>query len=386
MKILYICYNNPFGNSGGGTMASHAYLRACCDVADGQLDLICSSALEGTYDGSMNIKKIYYAPDRSKLQRIMSPITGYMNRYVDYVKKILKKHKDLYEIIVFDHSSIAGTLVEYVNKLGLKTVTIHHNYEKEYFEDNYHGIYKAIFLPHVIRWEKLAYRYSSLNLFLTAQDMKTFFNVYGYSNGVNNLIGAYEFYDYTDNSIMNVRSPELPLTFVITGSLCDYQTIDAIKYFFAELYCYLPIGCKVLIAGRNPDIVVQTLCSTHSNVELISNPTNMNSVLANADVYLCTTRLGGGLKLRVMDGLKNGLPVITHSCSSRGFDVFYGLNIFKVFSNPEEFRNSIIEIISDIDKGVMDRLAVKRIYKENFSYDAGLNRMRTIFKQTFDLV
>lgn len=383
MKILYICYNNPFGTSGGGTMASHAYLRACCDVADGQLDLICSSALEGTYDGSMNINKIYYAPDRSRLQKIMSPITGYMNRYVNYTKKFLKQHKHLYDIVVFDHSSIAGTLVKFVNKLGLKTVSIHHNYEKEYFEDNYHGLYKVIFLPHVIRWEKLAYRCSCLNLFLTAQDMKTFSKVYGLSNGINHLIGAYEFHDYISNTTMDVRSPELPLTFAITGSLCDYQTIDAIKYFFEELYSFLPIGCKVLIAGRNPDIVVQTLCSTHSNVELISNPINMNDILTKADVYLCTTRLGGGLKLRVMDGLKNGLPVITHSCSARGFDAFYGFDFFKVFSNPEEFRNAVIEIISDIDKGFMDRFAVKRIYKDNFSYQAGLNRMRIIFKQTF---
>lgn len=385
MKILYICYNNPFGTSGGGTMASHAYLRACSDVADGQLDLICSSALEGAYDGLMNINKIYYAPDRSRLQRIMSPITGYMNRYVDYTKNFLKQHKNSYDIVVFDHSSIAGTLVKFVNKLGLKTVSIHHNYEKEYFKDNYHGLYKIIFLPHVIRWEKLAYRYSSLNLFLTTQDIKTFSKVYGSSNGKKYLIGAFEFSDYVNNSIVNTGLQKRPLTFVITGSLCDYQTVDAIKYFFDELYCFLPIGCKVLIAGRNPDIVVQTLCSTQPNVELIPNPINMNDVLAKADIYLCATRLGGGLKLRVMDGLKNGLPVITHSCSARGFDAFYGLKIFKVFSNQEEFRSAVVEIISDIDKGAIDCLDVKRIYKENFSYSAGLNRMKTIFKQTFDI-
>ena len=77
----------------------------------------------------------------------------------------------------------------------------------------------------------------------------------------------------------------------------------------------------------------------HSNVELIPNPEDMNKVIGSGDIYICPTRVGGGLKLRIMDGLKLGLPVITHDCSSRGYDAFYGTPYLKSFSNKEGFKN-----------------------------------------------
>lgn len=376
MNILYICYHNPFGTKGGGVMASHAYLRACCDIAQGKLDLMCASYIKDFNDNSMNISKVIYVQERPFFKKLMSPITGYMSRYVDFAITYLKKHSDLYDVVIFDHSCIGGPLVRFVNSLGKKTITIHHNYEREYFEDNNSWLRKKFFLRHVIKWEKLAYCNSDLNLFLTSQDKDKFACVYGKSIGKNRVIGVYEFSDYCDISASKSIYFNKQLTFAITGSLSTYQTNDAIQYFFDELYDCLPSDSHVLIAGRNPTDKVISLCAQHSNVTLIPNPDNINDVLADVDIYLCATRIGGGLKLRVMDGLKNGIPVITHVCSARGFDAFYDLDVFKVYSSPEEFKNAVDSIIFNLAHDRFDRNSIKHIYRDNFSYEAGLKRMR----------
>ena len=375
--ILYICYHNPFGTKGGGAMASHAYLRAFTEICDGNLDLVCSSELKDVVSNDIKCRNIYFAPDRTKYKKIASVFTGHMNRYVQMTRRLL--YINNYDTVVFDQSNISGPLVKLANKLGLRTITIHHNYEKEYFSDNNKGLYKILFLRHVVKWEKIAYRNSTLNLFLTMQDLKTFSKVYGNNiGGKCAVIGAFEYGDYVEPRFY--PRPNNQLTFAITGSLGNTQTTDAISYFFTELYLYMPVGCKIIVAGRNPSDKVVELCGEYKNVELIPNPNDMNEIVSQADIYICATRIGGGLKLRVMDGLKNGLPVITHSCSARGFDAFYNQPIFKVFNTPLEFKSHLLELVSLFRDGAIKKESVIAIYKDNFSYTAGVNRLKEIMK------
>ena len=370
-KILYICYHNPFGTKGGGAMASHAYLRAFSELMDGALDLICSSTLQIEDHSDIKCSDIIYVRERNWIRKFSSIFTGYMNRYVPFTKKWISKNHDKYQLVVFDHSNVSGPLVEYVNTYGLKSITIHHNFERDFFKDNNKAIYKFLFLHHVIKWERTAYLKSTLNLFLTMHDMNKFHDIYGIGKGKNDLIGVFEFEDYS-------TPKEYPRcekkTFVITGSLGVPQTIDAITYFFSDLYEYLPLESKVIVAGRKPSQQIVKLCSKHQNVELISDPADMNEIVSQADIYLCATRTGGGLKLRIMDGLKNGLPVITHFCSARGFEIFENEVFFKIYGTPLEFKKSVLELMRLNN----NKKEIQNIYKKHFSYEAGVNRLKKI--------
>jgi len=319
-------------------------------------------------------KNVLYVPERSRIEKWKSVFTGYMNRYVPYTKKWLKEHPQKYDYVVFDHSNISGALVGHVKALGIKTITIHHNYEKEYFSDNNHGLYKLLFLHHVVRWERIAYRYSDLNLFLTRQDMAMFRRVYGLEQGMSFVGGAFEYKNYSAPQVYSRLEKEL--TFVITGSLSNYQTTDAVGYFFSELYRYLPDDCRVIIAGRNPTKKVLDLCGMYKNVRVIPNPVDMDEVVSQADIYICATRIGGGLKLRVMDGLKNGIPVITHACSARGFDAFENEPVFKVFDSPKEFESGLKDLIALCESGNYGKERIKEIYRNHFSFESGLERLK----------
>ena len=380
MKVLYICRHNPFGTSGGGDIASHAFFRAFSDVVNGEIDLICSDKRINETDENIKVSRIYYAPERHLMSKLISPLTGYRNRFITFARNIIANNKKLYDIIVFDHNDIAGPLIGYVKGLGIKVITIHHNYEKEYFSDNSSLINRMLFLHHVIRWERLSYKNSDVNLFLTSQDKEKFQTVYGKSIGQGFVLGAFEYQDYIPTKITNRKETQSYVTFAITGTLASYQTQDAIRYFFSDLYSYLPKDSKIIIAGRDPSIEIINLCKEFDNVHLFANPINMKDIINDADVYVCATRLGGGLKLRVMDGLKNGLPVITHKCSARGFDAFQKTNVFKVFSTPMEFKSAVIEIIEAINGQSMNKIYIQQIYKENFSYEAGLERLKLILK------
>lgn len=379
--ILYICQHDPFATAGGGGMASHAYLRAFADLSKGNIDLMCAETIKkqhSSLDSNILLHNVIYVPDRSGKDKILSFISGHLNRYISFTENYLKLHHQVYKLIVFDHNSIAGPLVGIAKKYGIKTITIHHNYEREYYADNHSAIYRILFLHHVISCERKAYSLSDLNLFLTEQDRNTFKKVYGRSLGTCSVIGVFEFSDNKvteiKDSTINKRIPQL----VITGSLCTAQGVDGIKYFFEELYPRISKDVRIVIAGRKPTNDIVNLCETHKNIFLVPNPENMENIIQNGDIYICPTRVGGGLKLRVMDGLKLGIPVITHHCSARGYDMFEDSPFFKVFSDGNGFESGLNSLLSLYSSGRISKKEVQAKYREYFTYKSGLQRLSKI--------
>lgn len=381
MHFLFITQHNPFAWISGGALASHAFLRAFSDLSEGSITVICADSVQQTpKDPNIHFTSIYYVPKRSLLSRFLSVFTGHLHRYTSFVKSHLKRCQTHYDIIVFDHNCIAGSLVKFCNSLGFRTITIHHNYEVEFYKDNHSGLARALWVPHVLRNERRAYNDSYLNLFLTKYDLETFSRVYGSSKGRNEVLGVFECQDIPKLpcSLAN-HYKEGRLVFAITGSLCTTQGVDGIKFFIQSLIDCLPIESEVIIAGRNPTDEVVSICSSYPQIHLIANPRDMSQVIGNSDIYICPTRLGGGIKLRIMDALRLGIPVISHSCSARGYDSMFNSPLcFRSFNDKKGFRDAVNEFISLARNGFLDRKSIQSYYIEVFSYNSGLNRLKRI--------
>lgn len=92
--------------------------------------------------------------------------------------------------------------------------------------------------------------------------------------------------------------------------------MDINKNYFDIIDSEIP-GFKMLLTGRNPSYEVLDFANNHKgNVEIVANPIDILSVVQKGIIYLCPTDIGGGLKLRVMDGLKSGMPILVHAISA----------------------------------------------------------------------
>lgn len=77
-----------------------------------------------------------------------------------------------------------------------------------------------------------------------------------------------------------------------------------------------------------------------------------------------------------MDGLRLGIPVITHSCSARGYDYFIDKPYFKVFDNCLEFKEKLQELIALVSHNSEFKIECQRLYYSLFSFDAGFKRLK----------
>jgi glycosyltransferase involved in cell wall biosynthesis len=373
MNILFITKHDPFG-IGGGSFASHAYLRAFSEITNGQID-ICLAEHCVVSDDAIRYRNIYRVKKRSIINRCFSLFTGELHRYTTFVEKLLTKQQQ-YDYCVFDHNSISGTLVKFVNKLNINTITIHHNYEPDYFISSTSNLLiKALLLPIVKRIERTAYRHSNFNFFLTQVDLDTFARQYGKVKAVNSVTGCFE---YTGTVINLPANPieRRNISLVISCSLSNNQNRLTLQNFFKNYYSLLPQESKIIIAGKDPSKKIRQLCAHYPNVLLIPNPIDMNEVIRLANIYLCPIEIGGGLKLRIMDGLKNALPILAHKNAARGYDTFLDREWFQVYKDENDFIiafNNLTQLVKH-KKGITSNII--RNYMDSFSLDAGKQRIR----------
>ncbi len=374
MRILFICKDNPFG-VGGGSYATHAYLRAFSDLSKGDIDVFMASYIKE--DPSIPVAHYYRVEPRTLIKRALSLFSGNLHRNVPAVRKHLRQDAH-YDLVVFNNSRVTSGLIRQVKDLGIPVATIHHNMETEFFVDNTPNPFiRHLFTGRIRSAERNAYRLSDFNLFLTKRDEERFNEYYGKSQGKSFCIGVFEFKDIPRLPLK--ESVNDPLIVAITGSLCTVQGIDGVMFFLKELLPCLPKEMRVIISGRSPAKEIYEACKYCDNVEIIPNPSDMERVISKADIYLCPTRLGGGLKLRIMDGLRMGTPVISHVRSARGYEQFVEIGCMAVFNDANDFQEALNYIVEGILTKRVTRSFVRERYDKLFSYEAGYARLKEIF-------
>jgi glycosyltransferase involved in cell wall biosynthesis len=115
-------------------------------------------------------------------------------------------------------------------------------------------------------------------------------------------------------------------------------------------------------------------CNASENIRLIPDPPDIMEIVSGADVYICPVDKGSGLKIRIMDGLKSGLPVLTHEVSSRGYEYFVETGAVHVYSSVPTFTASLKMIL---DKKDNRRERIDQ-FREYFSEENGAARLKSI--------
>ncbi len=165
----------------------------------------------------------------------------------------------------------------------------------------------------------------------------------------------------------------------------SYQTEISLIPFLKEYYPILlrefP-NSRLIVAGKNPSERLLEVCEYYKNISVIPNPPIMEDVIKDADVYICPTFVGGGLKLRIMDGLKLGLLVLTHEVSARGYEIFHDKGIVRIFKNKESFLFKIKEMKTLLASNSLERKRNQDIYQRHFSFESGLERIDKILKES----
>jgi len=373
-RILFISTTDINRKDGGG-LGQKAYYSSLNNIYPGKVDIIMPE--EYVDDRYPNAKGV---PGRNIVKSILS---GSIHRYKAYVNHFLIQNKKTYELCVISGGLYAGDMMDMIHNHGLKIIVIHINFEREYQLGN-----KSLWTLwghcpfFVIQNERNAYLKADCNCFMSVEDQKSFMKYYGQVDVPSVIVGAYEYEKFPDDIFLPENSL-LHKRIAITGSLNTVQTVVGINDFRKNYYGIFRKICPdwtLLIAGRNPSTDIVDFKEEYTdNIELIPNPREMKGIIQNAYIYMCPTNVGGGIKLRVMDGLKNGRPILVHEVSARGYEPLFGYSFFQVYNDKQSFEKGLGYLVDYIDKGFNPN-NIYNVYQKYYSFDAGTQHFKEAIK------
>lgn len=377
MRVLIIT-NHYMDDNNGGANNSKAYIRALSELYSDCTLLYPrreNDISKCFIPNGVNAIPVY--DNRSRIKKGFDIYRGILTRLPLFVKKHLQNN--IYDIIVVDHSVVASGIISALNKTEAKIITIHHNDEKQYLRDNKPGfLYRWPQFFFAIKAEKDSLRSSDLNISLTDHDSMVF-RERVHSNRV--LICSVGTFQYEDipSCLSKIRKNEYH-SFAITGSLDFPQSIAPVVSFIKRYYPLLVEripNVKLIVAGRNPTNEVEKVCAAWDSIELIPNPKDMQDILKDTDVYVCPIDMGSGVKLRVMDGLRQGLPILAHDISVNGYEqIVKDGNMFG-YHDESSFKDALEQLLHS-------RKTSQDVYDSFYSYysfEAGKNRLAKVLTQ-----
>lgn len=375
-KVLIVTHHYLNGN-GGGVFASRAYINALAEIYSDVTLLYPVKEGHPIEHINKKVKAIPVKYDVPKITKLWHVLIGQSHRYLDVFEKTLSK--DNYDTVVFDTSNVTWKLIDIAHKHHAKVITIHHNFQMEYDRDNSNVLLRPIILHWTKCRERESVLKSDLNLTITKQDkelLQTFYD--RESKSRIEVLGCFEYEESTYRIINEDYSSKSNSNFVITGNLSAVQTEKSLLPWLNDYYPILKElvpDATLTIAGKNPSAHIISLCRV-LGITIIPSPESITPIMEKADYYICPTCLGGGLKLRVMDGLRHGLPVLSHSVSARGYDVFKDNGVLFSYEDKASFAEAIKEIteIKKTEEGIAN------LYSNEFAFEVGVARLENILR------
>jgi glycosyltransferase involved in cell wall biosynthesis len=370
MKLLYITYHYIDGY-GGGVIGTKAYINAFAELSD-EITLLYpvkgNSVVEGL---NPKVKATPLRNDRSRFKKGLDLLTGRSNPF-----RLLTNYADKqrFDTVVFDTCMVSHGLIGHFKRQGIRIITVHHNYQYEFFRDNSKALLRLPTLFWVRRFEREAVRMSDLNITLTEEDLQSLKKYYGTGTERFEAVGSFEDTRQSHPVYPSVDEPR----FLITGGLNDMQTEKSLLFWIEH---YFPIlkeqfpAASLTIAGRSPSNKLLDLAARHG-IRVIPSPESMEPILAAAKYYICPTFLGSGKKMRILDGLSHGLPVICHSVSARGYGSFVKSGAVLEYNDLASFRLAL-QKLKNLD---LDREDTIRLYENELAFDRGKERLANALK------
>lgn len=383
-QILFISTANLHVRN-GGALATLAYYNAFRHLYGNKVDLVLPAEYcHGSYADAIPV------PRRDRLVTYLRFFKGRFHRYRDFLCDYLQRNCGRYDLVVINGGFYAGDMMDMFHALEIKVIVIHHNYEPEYHLDNrtlptFWGLTSYF----VAKNERNAYTKADLNVFLTQSDIILHRQHYGNGKKQPFLLGVFEptHQDVFPGEKTHLEKSDIH-TIVITGSMNSVQTIRGVMDFKTN---YFPIvrrilpNWKIIIAGRNPHQSILKFAEDNADsVQVIPNPEDMDAVIARGPIFLCPTHVGGGLKLRIMDGLRGGLAVLTHEVSARGYDMFFNQPFFQVYADKKSFERGLSALSNIVCNDERYSEKICGLYRSVFSFEAGCMRVKEMVETLYN--
>ena len=371
MSALFISFHLRRGSS-GGAIAARGFESVSRAVLGGALCSIFQDDVTGEYDADGVCVRVSRRSSIAMAWRLV--VQGDLGRHrfrFDGRKLAGTSARRVAVVDGVGHASVLPAL----RKEFSPVLVIHQNFEPDYYADSHEGKWsKRLWVRAGRRAEALAACHADFHFFVTREDMGRF--QLAFSDTVDScaVLGVQE---ESVPFAMAERPDDPRIRVLITGGMGDRKGVvgllDLLKMVSNERDELLG-SFHFIVAGRNPPPAVKGLADGDL-IELHEDVPDIGTIARTCDLYLNPNYTGSGIKVRNLDGLRNGLPVLCRIENSAGFRELPG-DVFQTFRSTAE-GIGLLKAMHLKDLTVEGpRRKAWQAYVDHFSVEVGARRFR----------
>ena len=178
-------------------------------------------------------------------------------------------------------------------------------------------------------------------------------------------------------------SPLPPRSLIFTGKMDFRPNVDAVLWFCQEV---LPLVRRKLpdvrfyIVGQSPHRRVLRLADDPA-VTITGYVDDARSYIASACVYVVPLRIGGGTRLKVLEAMAMGKPIVSTSLGCEGFEGLVPGRELSLADTPEEFAQRVIELLDDASRRERLGRAARRFVEERYDWRLIVPKLEQIYEK-----
>ncbi len=131
------------------------------------------------------------------------------------------------------------------------------------------------------------------------------------------------------------------------GRLDQLANKGAIAYFFTSIWPELSGRMKNLeidVVGKNPPAWLRELSQRDPHVHVPGFVDDVRPYFQKATIFVCPITDGGGTRLKILDALAMGMPVVSTTFAASGLSLSHGKHVF-LADTAADFVSAILQLL-----------------------------------------
>ncbi len=167
------------------------------------------------------------------------------------------------------------------------------------------------------------------------------------------------------------------------GTMYWPPNIDGMLWFIREIYPSVRARrpeVKFDLIGSRPPQELVALKSEVAGLNVTGYVADLHPFLAQCGVFIVPLRAGGGMRVKILEALARGLPVVTTSLGCEGIAVRHGEHVL-IADTPEAFADAVVAVLAD--PALASRLGVsgRRLIETHYDYRAACRPIDRLYQQ-----
>ena len=198
--------------------------------------------------------------------------------------------------------------------------------------------------------------------------------IFSFSDKDYNIIKQYYNLDskvtnfFIDDKIQQLPAPQLEDYYVFFGKWDRNDNLDGLKWFFSEVFPKMQPSTRVYIIGIALPEEYQQELKNYPKVKYLGFIDNPYVIISNAKAMFAPLFSGAGVKVKVVESLACGTPVIGNEISFEGISNKY--HSFMIRANTaDEYINSV----STMNFSLESRMSFRQDFLRNYNSQSIIN-------------